>query len=94
MISRLAESAATAERGFRHVEADKRELAVIAKVDGLVMVHGRREMIMFALSARAARRLLWFLFKWWAGMCWFGAREHLLHWAIGRFMREAKTRAG
>jgi hypothetical protein len=92
MISRLAESAATAERGFRHIEADKRELAIVAKVDGLVVVHGRRDMVMFAMSARGARRLLWFLLKWWAGACWFGLREHLLDWAIGRYAKEAAAR--
>lgn len=93
MIKRFVQKAVRNERGFRHVEADKRELAVVAGVEAVTFIHGRRDMILFSASSGCARRLMWFLFRWWVGSCWLGARPALLRFVLERSLRRADPRA-
>lgn len=82
MLKWLTHRAAEAETAMRHVEVDAREVTVVGRVDGLVLLLGRRPMTATALSPAAARALLWFLLKWWTRTCWLGLRGWLLARAI------------
>jgi hypothetical protein len=81
-----------AERAFRFVEADNREVAVIAKIEGILVIHGKREMVMFNVSHKAASKLLWFLLAWRIKTCWFGIRNTLVEWSIARAVNRVPKR--
>lgn len=52
-------------RVLRHIEPSGREVAVVEEEHGLTMIHGRRDMIMFAVSTEAAGAVGWFMVKHW-----------------------------
>lgn len=89
IIDRLAASASKAERATRHVELDQRELTIIGRVDSLTVVHGRRRMVVFSLSAQGARRLLVFLIKWWVVLCWMGVRNKIVRMGMRRVIKRS-----
>ena len=84
LVDRLVDTAAEAELAIRHVELNQRELTIIGRVDSLTVLHGRRDMVVFSLSAQAARRLLVFLIKWWVVLCWMGVRNKIVSMAVRR----------
>jgi len=66
----------------RFVEADRRELTLIAKVDAVEVFHGRRQIHAFHISHRVAVKVAVFLLRWWIFSCWFGLRQRLWFWAL------------
>jgi hypothetical protein len=86
-------SGVSSERAFRFVEADKREVAAIAMVQGLLIVHGKKDMVMFNMSPTAARKLMWFLWSWHFKTCWCGLREIFTEWAINRAVRKVSKQS-
>lgn len=92
-VRRMAVKAADDEARFRFVEADRRELTVLAKVEGAVVYHGRSNMVVTAISARCLRSLTWFLVKWWWRVTWFGLREKLIERALRRDVARRTRRA-
>jgi len=68
-------------RAARWVEADGRELTVVARGDALDLYHGHRSVCAFSVSPQVAWRLAWFLLRWSAVN---GLRLVLWKWALGR----------
>lgn len=81
-----------AGKGFRTIETDQRELAVICHGDAFAVFHGRKDMVEFTASPRTMRRLLGFLLRWWVFGTWCGLKTRLWSWSVATLIDAEQRR--